>query len=62
MADIVERLSELISATEPLEDKVSDVVADFLERTAGRLSRLQGDSGATGMQDEIQGEGDPQAA
>lgn len=61
MADIVERLIELISTAEPLEHRVSDAVAGFLERTADKLSRLEGDSSASGMPHDVPGEGDSQA-
>jgi hypothetical protein len=41
MADIVERLIELIAEASPLEEKVSGVVAGMLERTASRLARFE---------------------
>ena len=63
VADIVERLVERISAAKPFEDKVSDVVARFLERTADELCRLPGASSGSGIQDEIETKGDsPPAA
>lgn len=41
MADIVERLIELITETELLETKVSGVVAGMIEKTAMRLARFE---------------------
>ena len=41
MAEIVERLIELITETVPLEEKVSGVVAGMIEKTANRLARFE---------------------
>lgn len=41
MTDIIERFFELISDTEPLEDRVSCVVAGMIERTASQLARFE---------------------
>jgi hypothetical protein len=41
MADLVERLIELITGTLPLEENISGVVAGMIEKTASRLARFE---------------------